>query len=190
LFLDRDGVILTYVPYLHRPEDVSLAAGAAETIARANRLDIPVVLVTNQAGIGRGLYGWQDFYRTHQAMAKLLSHREAHLDAVLACPYHPEAVGIYAHPDHPARKPRAGMLLKAAEILPIDLQRSWIVGDRWTDLQAGHAAGLAGGTLLLGEPAGENDNAPAAMRGFRILTAASLGEAASAIPLFAAGASH
>jgi D-glycero-D-manno-heptose 1,7-bisphosphate phosphatase len=149
LFLDRDGVIVEEVDYLHRLSDVVLIPGAAETIAAAKRLGVPVVIVTNQAGIGRGYYGWMDFMSVQEAILAELSRSGAAVDGVFACPYHPHGVAPYAHPDHPARKPQPGMLLRAAEMMGIDLRRSWIVGDKSSDLMAGRAAGLRGGLLVL-----------------------------------------
>jgi len=149
LFLDRDGVIVEEVNYLHRPHDAKLIEGAAAVIAEANRSAVPVILATNQSGIGRGYYGWSEFQETQDAVVALLAESGAALDAVLACPHHAEAEPPYRHARHPCRKPEPGMLLKAAESLNLDLHRSWIVGDRASDLEAGRAAGLSGGLHVL-----------------------------------------
>jgi len=149
LFLDRDGVIVDEVAYLQRPEDVRLVPGAAAVIAAANRAGVPVVAVTNQSGIGRGLYGWREFAATEARIGEQLAAHGARLDMVLACPYHAEGKPPYRHPAHPCRKPMPGMLVRASARLGLDLPRSWIVGDRATDLAAGRAAGLAGGVHVL-----------------------------------------
>jgi len=149
LFLDRDGVIIEDPGYLCRAQDMQLIPGAACLIALANRQGIPVVEITNQAGIGRGYYGWDDFVAVEQALTDLLAREDAAVDAVLACPYHHEGIDPWSHPAHPARKPRPGMLLAAQSLLHLDLGYSWIVGDRLTDLQAGHHAGLRGGLHVL-----------------------------------------
>jgi D-glycero-D-manno-heptose 1,7-bisphosphate phosphatase len=187
LFLDRDGVIVDSVRYLHQAEDVALIPGAAETIARANQRGVLVVLVTNQAGIGRGYYGWDAFENVQRVLMEGLHDRGAHLDGVFACPHHAEGVGIYRRADHPARKPRPGMLLKAAETLGIDLRRSWIVGDTASDLEAGRAAELAGGLLVLTGRGGEHRYSAAALRtpDFEVVLAASLPDAELKIPLLA-----
>jgi D-glycero-D-manno-heptose 1,7-bisphosphate phosphatase len=187
LFLDRDGVILKWVRYLHRGEDVALIPGSAETIARANRRGVPVVLITNQAGIGRGQYGWDAFEEVQQALMEGLRARGAHLDGVFACPHHSEGVGIYAHPDHPARKPRPGMLLEASKRLGIDLGQSWIVGDNTSDLEAGRAASLAGGVLVLTGLGAEHLDSATALRtpSFEVLVAESLPGVEERIPLLA-----
>lgn len=147
LFLDRDGVIVEEVNYLHRVGDVHLTRGAAELIAEANRLGIATVMVTNQAGVGRGYYGWDDFHSVQEEIHRRLADEDAHVDAVYACGYH-----VQAKPpldaEHPWRKPNPGMLLAAQADLGIDLARSWIVGDRASDLAAGQAAGILGGALV------------------------------------------
>ena len=149
LFLDRDGVIVEEPGYLHRPEDVVMIPGAAEVISSANRAGVPVIVITNQAGIGRGYYGWDAFCAVENKIAENLRRQGAVLDAVIACPYHRDGVAPWNLPDHPARKPRPGMLLTAAHLLNVDLSQSWIVGDKMVDIEAGFAAGLRGGMQVL-----------------------------------------
>jgi D-glycero-D-manno-heptose 1,7-bisphosphate phosphatase len=149
LFLDRDGVIVEDPGYLCRPGDLQTISGAAAVIASANRRGIPVVEVTNQAGIGRGYYTWKEFIAVEETLARILADSSAHLDAILACPYHRDGVAPWAHPEHPARKPRPGMLLAAEKLLNLDLRASWIVGDKLSDLEAGYQAGLRGGLHVL-----------------------------------------
>jgi D-glycero-D-manno-heptose 1,7-bisphosphate phosphatase len=158
LFLDRDGVIIEDPGYLSRAADMQLIEGAASLIALANRRCVPVVVVTNQAGIGRGYYGWNDFAEVQDALAEVLAREGAAVDAVFACPYHPKGITPWAHPAHPARKPGPGMLQAAERLLQLDLRRSWIVGDRLADLQAGYHAGLYGGLHVL-TGAGAHDRA-------------------------------
>lgn len=167
LFLDRDGTIVEEIGHLRRPQDVRLIAGAAALIAAANRAGTPVVVVSNQSGIGRRLFGWDDFQAVQQRMAELLAAEGAAIDAVIACPYHSEAAAPWQHPDHPARKPNPGMLLHAARLLPISLGNSWIVGDRASDLAAGRNAGLRGGLLLLSQTVDQ----PGELRRVQILAA-------------------
>ena len=141
VFIDRDGTLNEEVGYLHRPEDVVLIPGAAEALARLNARGIPVLVVTNQAGIGKGKYGWADFQAVMDRIGALLAAAGAHMDGVYAAPHHAKGVGGYRHPDHPDRKPNPGMLLRAAEEHGIDLARSWMVGDKELDLGAGRNAG-------------------------------------------------
>jgi D-glycero-D-manno-heptose 1,7-bisphosphate phosphatase len=144
LFLDRDGAVVEDTEYLHHVEDMAMIRGAAGIIAAANKHDVAVVLVTNQAGIARGYYGWAEFKHVQQAIVAALAAAGARLDAVYACAHHPEGKDAFAHPNHPARKPNPGMLLQAADDLRLDLKKSWLVGDKATDVEAAKRAGLAG----------------------------------------------
>ena len=148
LFLDRDGVMVEEVHYLHRAEDVRIIPGTVETIRWARNRGWHVVVVTNQAGIGRGRFTWPDYVAVHEHILALLESADAMVDAILACPFISDGVEPFSHPDHPCRKPNPGMLLKAAAELDIDLANSWIVGDKTADLEAGRNAGLAGGILV------------------------------------------
>jgi D-glycero-D-manno-heptose 1,7-bisphosphate phosphatase len=140
-FLDRDGTLNEEVDHLSDPEQLVLIPGAAAAVARLNALGVPVVVVTNQSGIGRGRFGWQDFEAVMTRMASLLASENARIDAVYAAPHHEEALGEYAVADHPERKPNPGMLLRAAEEHGLDLARSWMIGDKALDLEAGRRAG-------------------------------------------------
>jgi len=141
VFIDRDGTLNEEVGYLHRPEDVVLIPGAAEGLARLNARGIPVIVVTNQAGIGRGYYDQAAFEAVMARVAELLRPCGARMDGVYAASHHPKGLGEFAHPDHPDRKPNPGMLLRAAEEHGLDLARSWMVGDKEIDLGAGRNAG-------------------------------------------------
>ena len=149
LFLDRDGVVVEEIDHLCRVEDVAVLPGAAAVIGAANRQGIPVVLVTNQAGIDRGLYGWADFLAVQNAVIAVLEPQDARFDAVYACPHHPHGKADLWHPDHPARKPNPGMILRAAADLDLDLKRSWLVGDKTIDVEAAKRAGLAGAMQVM-----------------------------------------
>ena len=148
LFLDRDGAIVQETEYLHRAEDIRIIAGAAKVIVAANRRSVPIIMVTNQSGIGRGYYGWPEFASVQAKIAALLAAQGATIDAAYACPHHPQAKGDFAHPDHPARKPNPGMLLKAASALTLDLKSSWLVGDKADDIEAAKRARIAGALLV------------------------------------------
>jgi len=148
VFLDRDGVIVEEVDYLAQPRDLQMIAGAAQAVARCNRLGISVILVSNQSGVGRGYYGWSDFAAVQAALAAALAEVGAHFDAVLACAYHADARGEYRIANHPWRKPNPGMLWEAGKRMQLNLADSWIIGDRATDLAAGRAASLRHGILV------------------------------------------
>ena len=183
LFLDRDGVVVEEAHFLHRPEDARLVAGAAQVLALARRQGVAVVLATNQSGIARGLFGWAEFEATQARIEAMLDAEGAAFDMVLACPFHPDGVPPYRG-EHPGRKPNPGMLLRAAERLGLDLAASWAVGDRARDLEAGQAAGCAGGLhVLTGHGRGERA-AAARLAGpaFEVRLAESVAEA-QALPL-------
>lgn len=141
IFLDRDGTLNEEVDYLSDPEHLVMIPGAAAAVARLNARGIPVVVATNQSGIGRGKYGWQEFAAVMSRMGTLLALENAWIDAVYASPHHEQGQGDYAVADHPERKPNPGMLLRAAEEHGLDLPRSWMVGDKAIDLEAGRRAG-------------------------------------------------
>jgi D-glycero-D-manno-heptose 1,7-bisphosphate phosphatase len=187
LFLDRDGVVVEEAHYLAKPEDVRIIAGAAAAIAACNRAGIPVVVVTNQSGIGRGLYDWHAFADVEAAITELLVRDGAHLDAVLACAHHADAQPPYDVADHPWRKPQPGMILEAAARMNLDLARSWIVGDKADDLAAGRTAGLAGGVVVATGHGRDHEREALdlARPGFSTASAISLGEAIATLrPLF------
>ena len=127
IFLDRDGTINKEVNYLCTPDQFELLAGAAETIAWWNTHNWIVVLVTNQAGIGRGLFSRQDLEAVHKRMTVELSRRGAHLDAIYYCPHHPDE-------GCKCRKPGTLLFEQAAEELGIDLKKSFLIGDKLTDV--------------------------------------------------------
>ncbi|WP_257304141.1 D-glycero-alpha-D-manno-heptose-1,7-bisphosphate 7-phosphatase [Geothrix campi] len=141
VFLDRDGTLNEEVDYLSDPDRLVMIPGAASAVARLNARGIPVVVVSNQSGIGRGKYGWQDFAAVMSRMGTLLALENARIDAVYASPHHEKGQGDYAVADHPDRKPNPGMLIRAAAEHDLDLANSWMVGDKAIDLDAGRRAG-------------------------------------------------
>ena len=146
LFLDRDGTVIEDSPYLSDPGLVRVIPEAVTTIARANRLGIPVVVVTNQSGIGRGYFDWPTYGAVEDAVAAAVIAAGARLDAVYACPLAPPDESMAPMPF--GRKPHPGMLTTAAADLDLDLSVSWIAGDCATDIEAGRRAGLRGGWLV------------------------------------------
>jgi D-glycero-D-manno-heptose 1,7-bisphosphate phosphatase len=147
LFLDRDGVNVEDTRYLGRAENVRLLTGAPDAIAQCNRLGVPIVLVTNQSGIARRFYDWQGFHAVQAALSAAPS-AGAHLDGVFACAYHADGSAPFNIADHSWRKPNPGMIVAAGKRMKLDLSRSWIVGDRSSDIAAGRGAHLEGGILI------------------------------------------
>ena len=145
VFLDRDGTILELVPYLHDPDQVRLLPGAAESLRRLGEAGWARVLVTNQSGVARGYYPIGDVERVHARLLALLRSEGADLEAIEICPHHPEHSGACR-----CRKPAPGMLEAAAVRIGIDTRRSWTVGDRMEDLEAGSPLGCRGILVLTG----------------------------------------
>lgn len=144
-FFDRDGVLNVERGYAHRIEDLEWRAGAIEAVRLLNSAGYWVIVVTNQSGVARGLYDEAAVHAFHAAMSRDLAAAGAHVDAWYFCPFHEDAtVERYRAPNHPWRKPNPGMLLQAMADFPIDPARSFLVGDRETDLQAAAAAGVRG----------------------------------------------
>ncbi len=141
VFLDRDGTLIEEVHYLSAPEQVRLIPGAAEAVRRLNAAGVLVVVVTNQAGVAREYFPESRVAEVHAHLSALLAERGAHIDAYYYCPHHPtEGIGAYRVACE-CRKPKPGLLLTAACELDIDLSRSWMIGDKPCDAEAGTAAG-------------------------------------------------
>jgi D-glycero-D-manno-heptose 1,7-bisphosphate phosphatase len=149
LFLDRDGVVVEEVGYLRRVGDLRLLPGAAAAIRRLNQGGVPVVLVTNQSGVARGLLSEDRLREIHAALAGMLAAEGARLDGLYYCPHHPTAgAGDYTM-DCDCRKPKPGMLLRAARELEFELRLSALIGDTGSDIAAARAAGCAAAILVL-----------------------------------------
>lgn len=147
IFVDRDGVVIELIDYLSRPEQVALVPGVAAAIAEVNRAGIPVVMVTNQSAIARGLLTEAGLAEVHERLRALLAREDAHLDAVYYCPHHPDIGEPPYRRACACRKPEPGMLLQAAADLGLDLARSAFIGDHATDVEAGRRAGI--GRMML-----------------------------------------
>lgn len=154
LFLDRDGVINEEVNYLWRPEEVRFVAGIFSLCRTAQALGYKLIVVTNQSGIGRGLYTEDDFHALMRWMLAEFASEGVQIDGVYFCPFHPtQGVGPYRR-EHEDRKPMPGMLLRAAREHGLDLGASFLIGDRCGDIAAAHAAGLRRAFLLSGTESG------------------------------------
>jgi D-glycero-D-manno-heptose 1,7-bisphosphate phosphatase len=130
VFLDRDGTLIVDRHYLGDPAGVELLPGAGAAVRALNEAGIPVILVTNQSGIGRGYFTEEDFRAVQLRLDELLSSAGARLDGVYHCPHAPDA-----DPACDCRKPRAGLFRRAAAERRLDLSRSWYVGDRMRDVE-------------------------------------------------------
>jgi D-glycero-D-manno-heptose 1,7-bisphosphate phosphatase len=144
VFLDRDDTIIRDVPYLNDPQGITLLNGAAEAIRSLNEAKLPVIMVTNQSGIARGLLTEEILAAIHDRLIRLLADRNAQIDAVYYCPHHPEGTVEAFTMECACRKPAPGMLLKAALDFGLDLKRSYLVGDQASDVQTIAAVGGSG----------------------------------------------
>ncbi len=142
VFLDRDGVIVQEPPhYAHRLDQLELIPRSAEAIRLLNENGFRVIVISNQAGIAHGYYPEKDAILFNQVMKKMLEEDGAKIDAVYFCPHHPEAKIEKYRVDCDCRKPKTGMLHKAEKEFYINLKRSYLVGDKWSDIIAGKRTG-------------------------------------------------
>jgi histidinol-phosphate phosphatase family protein len=168
-FIDRDGTIIRDAAYVRDPADVELLPGAAEAIRRLNDAGVPVIVVTNQSGIARGLLTRDDYTRVAARIDDLLSAEGAHIDATYVCPHFPEISGPCE-----CRKPGLKLFRDAIDEHQLDATRSLFVGDRWRDVAP---AGALGGRAILLDLASTPDEDRDRAREEQIPTAQSLADA-------------
>jgi D-glycero-D-manno-heptose 1,7-bisphosphate phosphatase len=165
-FLDRDGVVVDDVGYLSDPADLRFLGDAAQAIRRLNVAGVPAVLITNQAGIARGFLDESRLADIHARLEAMLAERGARIDGIYYCPHHPTAGRGEYRVECDCRKPNPGMLRAAAADLDLDLAGSFFVGDKLSDLGAGHHAGCR--TILVRTGYGrEIEDAAIAASGYR-----------------------
>lgn len=145
IFLDRDGTINKYVGFLRNIDDFELIDGVAEAIKHINQSGYLAIVVTNQPVIARGEVTWEQLNETHCKMQTLLGQQGAYLDGIYICPHHPDKGFSGELPEYKidcdCRKPKPGLLLRAAKDFNIDLSQSYMIGDDDRDVQAGENAG-------------------------------------------------
>lgn len=144
VFLDRDGTLIHDPGYLDDPEGVELLPGVAESLRALGQAGFLLVVVTNQSGIARGRYTQARYEEVAARLAQIFREGGVELDATYYCPYHPDGVVAPFDREHEDRKPQAGMWLRAASDLGIDLKRSYSIGDGERDIVAGKRAGTRG----------------------------------------------
>ena len=138
LFLDRDGVVIEEKHYLSKAKDVCIISGAEESILRAAKAGYRVVLITNQSGIARGIFGWEDYILITEQMIRLLGESGKYIDCIFACPMHEQAkIDKYRIKEHIMRKPNKGMIDFTFKNYSTSIEESILVGDKICDIQAG-----------------------------------------------------
>ena len=141
VFLDRDGTINEQMGYINHTCRFQLLPGAAEAIKKLNDADIPVVVISNQSGLARGYFPEELLVAVHEKMNRLLAEAGAHVDGIYYCPHHPEAKEERFRAACNCRKPKPGLVLQASEEMKLDPKRSYVVGDRWSDIKTADNCG-------------------------------------------------
>jgi D-glycero-D-manno-heptose 1,7-bisphosphate phosphatase len=144
VIFDRDGVLNVDVAYAHRPDQIQWVEGAMAAVRAVNAAGLFAFVATNQSGIARGLYRETDVVALHDWMNVELARFGARIDAFVYSPYHPDGVVEAYRRESPCRKPGPGMLLDLLARFPVDPARTLMIGDRSTDIEAAHAAGVEG----------------------------------------------
>ncbi len=155
VFLDRDGTINEQMGYINHTCRFQLLPGAAEAIKKLNDADIPVVVISNQSGLARGYFPEELLTAVHEKMNRQLAEAGAHVDGIYYCPHHPEAKEEHFRAVCNCRKPKPGLVLKASEEMGLDPKRSYMIGDRWSDIKT--AANCGARSILVRTGYGRGD---------------------------------
>jgi D-glycero-D-manno-heptose 1,7-bisphosphate phosphatase len=150
VFFDRDGTLNEEVSFLTSPDQLRLILGASKAVRTLNTRGIPVCVISNQSAVARGLISEADLVPIHRKLAGELERDGAHIDRIYYCPHHPtDGIPPY-NKECDCRKPRPGMLHRAAAELALDLRESSVIGDRIVDIQVAKAVGAKGILVLTG----------------------------------------
>jgi D-glycero-D-manno-heptose 1,7-bisphosphate phosphatase len=155
VFLDRDGTINEQMGYINHISRFHLLPNVGKAVKLLNDKNIPVVVVSNQSGLARGYFPPELLIDVHNRMEELLAVEGAHIDGIYICPHRPDAELSAYRRDCDCRKPKTGLFTKAAAELDIDLARSYVVGDRWSDVRAALNCGATSVLVLTGYGRGE-----------------------------------
>ncbi|MBU0484049.1 MAG: D-glycero-beta-D-manno-heptose 1,7-bisphosphate 7-phosphatase [Proteobacteria bacterium] len=155
VFLDRDGTINEQMGYVNHLSRFVMLPGVVAAVRMLNEHDLPVVVVTNQSGLARGYFPESLLDAVHDKMKEELAAGGAHLAGIYVCPHHPEGKEERFRVDCNCRKPKIGLFEQAARELDLDLARSYVVGDRWSDLKAGRKCGATPVLVLTGYGRGD-----------------------------------
>ncbi|MFB3854912.1 MAG: D-glycero-alpha-D-manno-heptose-1,7-bisphosphate 7-phosphatase [Vicinamibacterales bacterium] len=163
VLLDRDGTLIEEVGYLDRIERLKLFPWSIDSVRLLNRAGFKVAVVSNQAGVARGFFDETFVGEVEEYLARRMSQGGARIDGFYYCPHHPDATIERYRKNCECRKPRPGLALAAAAELGLDLGRSFVVGDRWLDVQLGHAAGARSILVRTGYGRTEEERGPGAV---------------------------
>ena len=150
VFFDRDGTLIEEIGYLSHPNQLELYPFAGRAVQMANQANLLTIVVTNQAGVAQGLFEEPLLNEVHRRLSNRIQTAGGKLDGIYYCPHHPQAIVETYRVECDCRKPGAGMLEQAAARFHIDLERSFMVGDRYLDIQAGHRVGARSVLVLTG----------------------------------------
>ncbi|HEY3884748.1 MAG TPA: HAD family hydrolase [Vicinamibacterales bacterium] len=156
MFIDRDGTLIEETGYLSRLDRLVVFPYAVDAVRLLNRGGFAVVIVTNQAGVAKGLFDEAFVAQVHGTIDERLRTGGAVVDGFFYCPHHPEAILEHLRVECDCRKPRPGLMTRAARELNLDLARSFVVGDRLKDVQAGQAVGARTILVRTGDGAAES----------------------------------
>lgn len=155
VFIDRDGTISEEVGYINHPSRFQLFPFAAAAIKLLNNQGWLAVIITNQAGVARGYFSEAMIQTVHENLRQSLNQSGARVDAIYYCAHHPSVGEPPYRKDCECRKPKPGLIKQAAKDLDIELERSWMIGDRYGDIELAHNAGVHSGLVLSGYGRGE-----------------------------------
>ncbi len=181
VFIDRDGTISEEVGYVNHVSRYRVFPYAAEAVRLLHEAGWLAVLVTNQAGVARGYFTEDIIGHVHKELARELERGGAQLDAIYYCPHHPSVGEPPYRATCDCRKPKPGLILRAADELSLDLSQCWMIGDRYSDTELARNAGVRAAFVLSGYGRGEWEYQRAAWKHQPDLVAENLLEAARAI---------
>ena len=164
VFLDRDGTIIVDVGYLDRLERLALFPYTIDAIRLLSRAGFKIVVVSSQAGVAKGLVTEKFLGEAHGLIGRRVEAAGGRIDAFYYCPHLPDAAVVEYRRDCDCRKPKPGMIHSAARDLSLDLSRSFVVGDRWRDIEMGQAAGATGILVETGYGRTEASHRPANLK--------------------------
>ena len=155
VFMDRDGTISEEIGYVNHPSRYRVFPYSAEAVRLLNEAGWLAILVTNQAGVARGYFTEEVITAVHDVLTQELGAQGAKLDAIYYCAHHPTVGEAPYRFDCDCRKPKPGLIERAAAEFEIDLRQSWMIGDRYSDIELAHNAGVHAAFVLSGYGRGE-----------------------------------